>query len=252
MSSLCFLHTYLKKLHSVIKLILTILCGYNLICCTITIIILVYFRISSQQTITVCGLLQLTTITPGILTFHMLCIISVVRYYMTWKTNQLELFKTHKILLSVGAVYFMEHILGMFFFIIAYMDFSLMQPSSSCAGKDILDIVPVMAYFLLLKSVIVCAIGINYDFKLIKLLKKRKLQSVGHRETQIIPWKSSNSDESDVKVPIRATIVTLSFISIAIARVTYINIFNKSPIHWLRSVIMCEATIGVVIPVLLF
>ena len=64
MLSLCFLHTYLKKLHSIIKLILTILCGYNLICCTITIIILVYFRISSEQTITVCGLLQLTTITP--------------------------------------------------------------------------------------------------------------------------------------------------------------------------------------------
>ena len=250
--SSCFLHTYLKKLHSIIKLILTILCGYTLICCTITIVILLYFKISSQQTITVCGLLQLTTTTPAILTFHSLCIISVVRYHMTWKINQLELFKKHKILLSVGAVYVIEHILGMFFFIIAHMDFSMTQPSTACAGKDIIEMIPALAYFQNVKNAIVCSIGITYNVKLIKLLKKRKLHSVGPRETQMIPWKSTNSDDPDVKVPIRATIVTLSLSTIGIARMTYINIFNKSPIHWIESVVQSEAMIGVVMPVLLF
>ena len=47
--SLCFLHTYLKKLHSIIKLILTILCGYTLICCIITIVILLYFKIDTDH-----------------------------------------------------------------------------------------------------------------------------------------------------------------------------------------------------------
>ena len=53
--SLWFLHSYLKKLHAIIKLILTILCGYNLICCTMTCIIMDYFRITGRQTITLCG-----------------------------------------------------------------------------------------------------------------------------------------------------------------------------------------------------
>ena len=250
--SLFFLHTYLKKLHTIIKLILTILFGYNLICCTVTIIILLYFRVTSEQTITVCGLIQLTTITPGQLTYNTICVVSVVRYYMTWKINQLELFNKHKILLSVCAVYFAEHILGMFFFIIAHMDFSFNQPSTACAGKDTLETVPVMAYFLVAKNIIVCSIGITYDFRLIKLLKKRKLQSVGARETQMIPWKTSNSDESDVKVPIRATIVTLSLILVGIARVTYYKIFYMYSIHWIQPLMAGETVIGGLMPVLLF
>ena len=251
--SLCFLHTYLKKLHTIIKNILTILCGYNLMCCTVTCIILIYFRMTSQQTITLCGLIQLTTITPSMITFDTICIISVVRYHMTWKINQLELFNKRKILLSVGAVYFAEHILGMLFFIIASMDFSLTQPSTVCAGKDTLGKVPGMEYLLLTKSIIVFSIGVTYDFRLINLLKKRKLQRIGPGGIQMIPWKTSNSDEPDVKVPIRATIVTLSFILMRIAMVSYYKIFHKSPIHWIQpAVISCEVVIGVLMPVLLF
>ena len=107
--SLCFLHTYLKKLHSVIKMISTIMCGYNMICGMVSCLILIYFRIISQQTMILCGLIQLTTITPALLTFDTICVISAVRYHMTWKINQLEHFKKHRILLSVGAVYFIPN-----------------------------------------------------------------------------------------------------------------------------------------------
>ena len=251
---LCFLHTYLKNLHPIIKSILTILFGYNLICCIVTFIILVYFRVTNEQTITTCSLIQLTTLTPGMLTYDTICIVSVVRYHMTWKINQLESFNKHKILLTVGAVYFAEHILGIFCFIISYMDFSFTQPSTACAGKDTMETVPVLTFCLLAKSVIVCSIGITYDFRLIKLLRKRKLQRVGYPGgIQMIPWKTtSNSDEpTDVKVPIRATIVTLSFILMRIARITYYEIFHNSTIHWIQPVITCQTVIGIVMPVLL-
>ena len=250
--SLCFLHTYLKKLHAIIKNILTILCGYNLMCCTVTCIILIYFRMTSQQTITLCGLIQLTTITPSMITFDTICIISVVRYHMTWKTNQLELFKKHRILLSVAAVYFAEHILGLVYFIIAQMDFSVIQPSTACVGKDIMKKVPAMAYFLLLKLVIICSVGILYDIRLMKLLKKRQMQRVGPGEIQIIPWKSANASDTSVKVPIRATTAALSCIFFALARVTYVNVFFTSPIHWTQTLKTCMTTIGVLMPVLLF
>ena len=140
--SLCFLHTYLKKLHSVIKMILTIMCGYNIMCGTVTCLILIYFKITSQQTMILCGLIQLTTITPAFLTFDTICIISAVRYHMTWKINQLELFKIHQFRMSVGAVYFVKHIFGFFCFIIAQMDYSMIQPSTVCAGKDLMKSMP--------------------------------------------------------------------------------------------------------------
>ena len=73
------------------------------------------------------------------ITFDTICIISVVRYHMTWKTNQLELFKKNLIFLSVAVVYLAEHILGgLLYFIIAQTDFSVIQPATVCAGKNIM------------------------------------------------------------------------------------------------------------------
>ena len=127
-------------------------------------------RIISQQTMILCGLIQLTTITPALLTFDTICVISAVRYHMTWKINQLEHFKKHQILLSVGAVYFVEHILALFYFIIAQTDYSMIQPSTVCAGKDLMNSVPTLGYIHLTKNIIICSIGIIYDIKLVKLL----------------------------------------------------------------------------------
>ena len=70
--SLCFLHTYLKKLHHILKLILSILCGYNLICCSIHSIIVIYFRLKGEQTLILCGLIQITTMTPIKISFDTL------------------------------------------------------------------------------------------------------------------------------------------------------------------------------------
>ena len=232
-------------------MILTIMCGYNIMCGTVTCLILIYFKITSQQTMILCGLIQLTTITPAFLTFDTICIISAVRYHMTWKINQLELFKKHQFRLSVGAVYFAEHIFGFFSFIIAQMDFSMIQPSTVCAGKDLMKSVPALGYIHLTKNIIVCSIGIIYDIRLLKLLKKRKMQRFGPGEIQIIPWKSSNASEPNVKVPIRATIAALSCISFGIVESKIAGIYTQSPIHWTHALITTTTLIGLLMPILL-
>ena len=45
--------------------------------------------------------------------------------------------------------------------------------------------------------------------------------------------------------------VTLSFILMRIARITYYEIFHNSTIHWIQPVITCQTVIGIVMPVLL-
>ena len=46
--SLCFLNTYLKKLHHILKMILAVLSGYNFICCTLSAMFLIYFRLKGR------------------------------------------------------------------------------------------------------------------------------------------------------------------------------------------------------------
>ena len=195
--SLCFLHTYLKKLHHILKFILSILCGYNLICCTINAIILIYFRLKGEQTLVLCGLIQITTLTPVKISFDTLCIISVVRYYMTWKTNQLESIKKYQILISVGAVYLIEHLIGLFFFINSQMDEPIIKTFIGvCVGQyNVSSKVPAVGKFHLLNLILTSAIGVYFDVKLYNLLKKRQNQ-IGPGQVQLVPWKTNDTSSS--------------------------------------------------------
>ena len=195
--SLCFLHTYLKKLHHILKLILSILCGYNLICCSIHSIIVIYFRLKGEQTLILCGFIQITTMTPIKISFDTLCIISVVRYYMTWKTNQLESIKKHQILISVGAVYLIEHLIALFFFINSQMDEPIIKTLVGvCVGQyDILSNVSAMGKFHILNLILISAIGVYFDVKLYNLLKKRRNQ-IGPGQIQLVPWKTNDTSSS--------------------------------------------------------
>ena len=49
--SLCFLNIYLKKLHHILKMVLTVLSGYNFMCCTLSAIFLIFFRFQSFASI---------------------------------------------------------------------------------------------------------------------------------------------------------------------------------------------------------
>ena len=199
--SLCFLHTYLKKLHHILKLILSILCGYNLICCSINAIILIYFRLKGEQTLVLCGLIQITTLTPVKISFDTLCIISVVRYYMTWKTNQLESIKKHQILISVGAVYLIEHLIALFFFINSQIDEPIIKTLVGvCAGQyDILlaHLNLAMSRFHILNLIVISAIGVYFDVKLYNLLKKRRNQ-IGPGQIQLVPWKTNDTSGNSI------------------------------------------------------
>ena len=249
--SLCFLHTYLKKLHHILKLILSVLCGYNLICCTVNAIILIYFRFKREQTLLLCGFIQITTMIPIKLSFDTLCIISVVRYYMTWKTTKLESIKKQQILISVGAVYVVEHLIILFLFINGQMDIPIfMTLVGACAGKHKLPSkMTAIGIFHILNLIMTCGIGVYFDLKLYKLLKKRRNQ-IGPGQVQLVPWKTGNNSSEDIMVPIKATIVSILVPTILIGwfRIIALNKLNWS---WMERIIGPLAIIALLMPVLL-
>ena len=53
---------------------------------------------------------------------------------MTWKTNQLELYKKNRIFISVCAVYIGEILLNLSYSIMALMDFPVIQLATLCSG----------------------------------------------------------------------------------------------------------------------
>ena len=81
-----------------------------------------------------CGMFQLVLTTPAIISFDTICIISIIRYYMTWKTNQLELYKKKWIYISVSAVYIFEILLNLSHSIMALMGVPVIQLTTLCTG----------------------------------------------------------------------------------------------------------------------
>ena len=81
-----------------------------------------------------CGMFQLVLTTPAIISFDTICIISIIRYYMTWKTNQLELYKKKWIYISVSAVYIFEILLNLSHSIMAFMGVPVIQLTTLCIG----------------------------------------------------------------------------------------------------------------------
>ena len=91
-------------------------------------------RLKGQQNLVLCGMFQLVLTTPAQISFNTICIISIIRYYMTWKTNQLELYKKNRIFISVCAVYIGENLLNLSFLIMALMDFPVITLATLCSG----------------------------------------------------------------------------------------------------------------------
>ena len=87
---LIILNTYLKKLHNIIKTILTILAIHNLISYiiqTIDLYVILYLEI---QNLVTCSIILHFYLTPFLITSDNLCVLSIVRYYMAWKTDNKE------------------------------------------------------------------------------------------------------------------------------------------------------------------
>ena len=105
----------------------------------------------------------------------------------------------------VGVIYFSEHFLQMLGFIAGLMDFHIKQTSEACGGRFKEGGMPILPAFTMTKTMIILAIGISYDFKLVNLLKKRKNQIRPPGQASIVPWKSSNKIEK-VNIPLEATL----------------------------------------------
>ena len=108
--SLMVLNTYLDKLNKTIKCLFYILLIHNFINFTIAIVIVLYVIFSDDQSPELCYLHYQTSIPANNVSFESIGILSVVRYYIAWKTQNNETPKEKLIIGTTILIFCLEHI----------------------------------------------------------------------------------------------------------------------------------------------
>ena len=200
-SCVIVLNTYLKKLHPIIKGILTILCIHNIVGFVISGITYVFWQNDMDKT--TCSVLFVSLKSVNVITLENLSLVSFVRYHLSWKTANNENMNLLYIITFSVTLYGIEYFENIFFASVGTTKFV-----SKCSGSDISEHV-IPSIFTLVKEIIVLGIGMFFDFMLVRFLRKRNKSSNGPGQVKLVPWKSSNDKDFDFVVPVSASIVSL-------------------------------------------
>ena len=84
------LNTFLKELNSTIKILFNLLLVHNFIIFITAISTVAYAIITDNQTTELCIIHYQTTIPSTMVNFESMNILSMIRYYLTWKTQNKE------------------------------------------------------------------------------------------------------------------------------------------------------------------
>ena len=206
-STICLLilNTFLKMLHPTLKSLLNIISINNISNQIFTIILLIYVLLEHSQTFMICSLFQLSLTASAFLTLYGIAIMSFLRFHITWKvannesTHQIEKYTKHFFLFCGIFEYFNLGLLS--FFITLYFDAP--TAASNCAGANIKGI-PILPMYHFIRVLVALLIGIYFDGKLIKFLKKRNATKEPG-QAKLVPWKSGGQ-VYDFLVPTSATI----------------------------------------------
>ena len=135
--SIIVLNVYLKDLHVIMKNLLNVLSGHSIIASISTIAIETYMNFMTDHSLEICTL-SIQAIFPSYcITCGMFSYMSVVRYYLAWKIQELEAAKAWKLYLVAGAIFVSEHMYVPISYLLA-IDFDIPSGATECAGKKII------------------------------------------------------------------------------------------------------------------
>ena len=207
-ASLCIggivlLHTYLKKLHWILKTLLTILCVHNIIVYLTVAVINAVMWFNGADEIT-CGLLNVLKKGTTFITFEHTALVSFVRHHLASKTAANEELNLQVIGAMTIALYVFEYTAN-----IVLVVASTTSYEAACLQDDSLEVNSMIGIGLGIIAVVITCAGLVYDYKLAMFLKLRnKFSKNGPMGSRLIPWKSS-SEEYTLDIPLKASLASL-------------------------------------------
>ena len=207
-ASLCIggivlLHTYLDKLHWILKTLLTILCLHNTIV-FLTLVVTNAVMWFNGTGVFICGLSNMLAKSPTLITFEHGALVSLVRHHLASKTAVNEEPNLEFIGALTIALYFFEYIAN-----IVLVTASTTPYFIACLQDNSLEANLMIGIGLGIIAVVITCGGLVYDYKLAMFLKQRnQLSKDGPMGTRLIPWKSS-SEEYTLDIPLIASLASL-------------------------------------------
>ena len=128
------LNTFLKELNSTIKILFNILLVHNFIIFVTGISTVAYAIITENQTTELCIIHYHTTIPSTMVNFESMNILSIIRYYLTWKTQNKE-YASEYFMIGLSILCFvLEHLIHYPLAYVATKYFDLPSLVTMCNG----------------------------------------------------------------------------------------------------------------------
>ena len=135
-SSLVVLKIYLQDLHTVMKNLLIVLSIHGIITSISTIVIESYQHYSNDNSLETCTFKVLIMMPLFCITYELFSFMSVVRYYLAYKTQALEAPKEWMLYLIAGVIYVAEHAFIPVWYLLA-INYDMPSGATECAGKEL-------------------------------------------------------------------------------------------------------------------
>ena len=129
-SSIVVLNLYLKDLHVIMKNLLNVLSAHSIIASISTIAIESYVNYTNDHTLSFQAIFPSYGITCGMFSY-----MSVVRYYLASKTQELEAVKAWKLYFMAGIIFSSEHAYIPISYLLA-INFDIPSGATECAGNN--------------------------------------------------------------------------------------------------------------------
>ena len=201
--SIVVLHSYLEKLHWLLKTLLTILSAHNFIMYLILAVTDTVMWVKGTEEIN-CGFSNVLGKSTIFITFEHTALVSFIRYHLASKTAANEEINLEIIGAMTIALYVFEYTAN-----IVLVVASTTSYEAACLQDDSLEVNPMIGIGTVIIAVVITCGGLVYDYKLAMFLKQRnKLSKNGPMGTRLIPWKSS-SEEYTLDIPLKASLASL-------------------------------------------
>ena len=133
-SSIVVLNLYLKNLHVIMKNLLNVLSAHSIIASISTIAIESYVNYTNDHTLETCTMSFQAIFPSYCITCCMFSYMSVVRYYLASKTQELEALKDWKFYSVAGIIFASEHAYIPISYLLA-INFDIPNGATECAGN---------------------------------------------------------------------------------------------------------------------
>ena len=202
--SIVVLHSYLEKLHWLLKTLLTILCAHNFIMYLILAVTDTVMWVKGTEEIN-CGFSNVLGKSTIFITFEHTALVSFIRYHLASKTAANE--EPNLVLISALTItlYLFKHVVNIISVVVSTTKFEV-----ACLQDSSLEVNPMIEIGTGIIAVVVTCGGLVYDYNLVIMFLKQRnqLSNNGPMGTKLIPWKSF-FEEYTFDIPIKASLASL-------------------------------------------